>query len=79
MDKILSFKVFCLESYKAVHNLSGPAAHEIFVKYKVFDYITNCYDALHANGRLYIVSDIDEYISCRIGAGKGVIWASRCS
>jgi len=65
MDKILSFKVFCLESYKAVHNLSGTAACEIFVKYNVFDYITNFYDVLHSYGRLYIVSDIDEYISLR--------------
>ena len=65
MDKILSFKVFCLESYKTVHNLSGLAAYEIFVKYKVFDYISSCYDVLHSNGRLYIVGDIDEYIACR--------------
>ena len=67
MDKILSFKVFCLESYKSVNNLSGSLAHEIFVKYSVFDYITKCYDVLHANGRLYIVSDIDEYINNRKG------------
>ena len=65
MDKILSFKVFCLESYKSVHDLSGSQAHNIFVKHGVFDYITKCYDVLHANGKLYIVSDIDEYISNR--------------
>ena len=65
MDKILFFKVFCLESYKSVHKLSGPQAHDIFVRYGVFDYISKCYDVLHANGRLFIVSDINEYISCR--------------
>ena len=63
MDKILFFKVFCLESYRAVHGLSGPAAHEIFIKYNVFDYLTSFYDVLHSNGRLYIVSDIDDFIS----------------
>jgi len=67
MDKILDFKVFCLESYKAVHNLSGKKAWEIFSEYKVFDYITKCYDVLHANGRLFIVGDIDEFISNRSG------------
>jgi len=65
MDKLLAFKVFCLESYKSVHGLSGQAAHEIFMKYKVFGYISSCYDVLHSTGRLYIVSDIDDYISHR--------------
>jgi len=65
MDKILFFKVFCLESYKAVHKLSGLHAHEIFIKYNVFDYITKYYDVLHSYGKLYIVNDIDDYISCR--------------
>ena len=65
MEKILAFKVFCLESYKAVHGMTGWAAYEIFKKFNVFDYITSCYDVLHSNGRLYIVSDIDEYIACR--------------
>ena len=64
MDKILAFKIFCLEAYKAVHGLSGLAALEIFKKFNVFDYITSCYNVLHSNGRLYIVNDIDEYISC---------------
>jgi len=65
MDKLLAFKVFCLESYKAVHRLTGKAALDIFQKYRVFDYIASCYDVLHANGRLYIVGDIDDYIAHR--------------
>ena len=62
MDKLLAFKVFCLENYKIAHNLTGEAALAVFEKNKVFDYITSCYDVLHANGRLCIISDIDEYI-----------------
>ena len=65
MDKILAFKVFCLESYKAAHNLSGASAYDIFNKYNVFDYISSYYDVLHSTGRLFIVSDIDEYLSVR--------------
>ena len=65
MDKILAFKVFCLENYKSVHQQTGKTALDTFQKYRVFDYITSCYDILHANGRLYIVSDIDEYITNR--------------
>jgi hypothetical protein len=67
MDKLLAFKVFCLESYKSVHQLTGKAALDIFQKHKVFDYIASCYDVLHSNGRLYIVGDIDEYISGNAG------------
>jgi hypothetical protein len=65
MDKLLAFKVFCLENYKTVHNLTGKAALDIFQKYQVFDYITSYYDVLHSNGRLFIISDIDDYIAHR--------------
>ena len=65
MDKLLAFKVFCLENFKVVHNISGKAALDLFQKYSVFDYITSCYDVLHTNGRLHIVSDIDDYIAQR--------------
>ena len=64
-DKMLAFKVFCLETYKAVHNLTGPAAYELFNKHQVFNYIESCYDVLHSTGRLYIAGDIDEYIAGR--------------
>jgi len=65
MDKLLAFKVFCLESYKSAHHLSGIAAYNVFISYNVFDYISSCYDSLHSTGKLYIVSDIDEFIACR--------------
>lgn len=63
MEKILAFKVFCLENYKTTHNLIGKEALAIFNQYKVFHYITSFYDVLHANGRLYIINDIDDYIA----------------
>ena len=65
MDKLLAFKVFCLESYKAAHSLKGLAAYNLFKKYMIFDYIESCYDVLHSTGKLYIVSDIDDYINRR--------------
>ena len=63
MEKLLAFKVFCLENYKSAHNLTGKAAFDVFKKYKVFDYITSCYDVLHSNGKLHIISDIDDFIT----------------
>ena len=63
MDKLITFKVFCLENYKTVHNLTGKIALDIFQKNKVFDYITSYFDVLHSFGRLYIINDIDDFIA----------------
>jgi len=65
MDKILPFKIFCLENFKTVHNLTGKAALDIFIKYHVFDYIIEFYDILHSYGALYIINNIDEFIAHR--------------
>ena len=54
MDKKLDFTVFCLESYKIAHHLTGKAALKVFNDNKVFDYIKSFYDVLHSMGR-YIV------------------------
>jgi len=63
MEKILPFKIFCLENYKTTHNLTGKAALDIFQKYHIFDYIIEFYDILHSLGTLYLISNIDEFIA----------------
>lgn len=65
MDKNIDFTVFCLESYKQAHHLTGKDALKVFNDYDVFDYITSFYDVLHTTGRNYIVEDIDMYIKSR--------------
>lgn len=65
MDKILAYKIFCLENYKNAHNLSGSEALNIFNNYKVFDYIASCYEVLHSTGSRYVVEDIDQFIAAR--------------
>ena len=62
MDKVLPFKIFCLENYKTFHNITGKASFDIFNKYGVFDYITDFYDILHSYGTLYIIKNLDEYL-----------------
>ena len=34
MNDLLKYKIFCLESYKSVHKLSGKEALRIFNEYK---------------------------------------------
>ena len=63
MNDLLKYKIFCLESYKSVHKLSGKEALRIFNEYNIFDYISKYFDILHTTGRLYVVKDIDNYLS----------------
>ena len=65
MDKVLSFKIFCLENYKAFHNITGKTAFDVHKKYRLFDYITEYYDILHSYGLNYLINDIDEFIAHR--------------
>jgi len=61
----MDFTVFCLESYKTSHKLTGKEVINIFNKYNVIDYIKSFYDVLHSTGQEYIVDDIDKYINSR--------------
>ena len=65
MDDKLDFLVYCIESYKNAEMLNGKEALEVFNKYRVFDYISSCYEALHTTGKKYIIEDINIYINAR--------------
>jgi hypothetical protein len=65
MNKTMEFTVFCLESYKQAHRLTGKESFNVFNEYKVFDYIKSFYDVMHSTGQDYIVEDIDAYIKSR--------------
>ena len=71
MDKNIDFTVFCIESYKNAHHLTGKVALKVFNDNKVFDYINSFYDVLHSTGQGYIVEDIDLYINSIQGRGSG--------
>lgn len=65
MNRTIDFTVFCLESYKQAHYMTGKAALKVFNDYNVFGYIKSFYDVLHSTGQDYIVEDIDIYIKSR--------------
>ena len=60
-----NFLVFCIEQYKLAKKLTGQQIVELFNRYRVWDYIYSCYEALHTTGTNYIVDDIDLYIKAR--------------
>ena len=59
------FTIFCAEQYKYAKKLTGRQLDELFSKYRVWDYLYACYEALHTTGTNYIIHDIDFYIDAR--------------
>lgn len=65
MSREGNFLVFCTEQYKSAKGLTGIQVSQLFNKYKVWEYIYSCFEALHTTGEKYIVDDIDSYIEER--------------
>lgn len=65
MSRQGEFLIYCVEIYKNAKNLTGKQVAELFTRYKVWDYVYSCFEALHTMGANYIVEDIDLYIEAR--------------
>ncbi len=65
MSKEGRFLVYCVETYKDAKKLTGKQVSELFSKYDVWDYVYECFGALHTTGDMYIVNDIDLFIEAR--------------
>lgn len=57
--------MFCAKQYKLAKYLTGKQLAELFSRYRVWEYIYSCYDALLTTGTTYIIEDIDLYIETR--------------
>ena len=65
MSKEGNFAVYCAEQYKSAKKLTGREVAELFTKFRVWDYVYSCFEALHTTGDKYIIEDIDLYIAAR--------------
>ena len=65
MSREGNFLIYCTEQYKNAKNLTGKQVSELFTRFRVWDYIYSCFEALHTTGANYIVEDIDLYIEAR--------------
>lgn len=63
LNKVQQFQLFCLESYRTQHEISGMNALNQFKQFKVLDYLASAYDVLHTQGKNYILADINEYLN----------------
>jgi len=64
-EKELEFAVFCIENVAEYLNLNGGEVYKLLTDNSdiLDNYIIPCYDALHTQGRDYIVNDIVEYMN----------------
>ena len=62
---IALFISFCIEQYKAAKGVTGEEAMRLLSHYGVLEYLNDCYDVLHTQGRQWIIADIDEFINIR--------------
>lgn len=69
MDKkkqdIAYFISFCIEQYKNEYHLTGAEAIRLLEKYRVLEYLSEHYEALHTQSHQWILEDIDEFIRLR--------------
>ena len=65
MSREGKFLIYCVETYKVAKNLTGKQVAELFTRYRVWEYVYSCFEALHTTGSNYIVEYIDLYIEAR--------------
>ena len=65
MSKQGDFLIYCVETYKTAKQLTGKQVADLFTRYRVWEYVYSCCEALHTTGANYIVEDIDLYIEAR--------------
>ena len=64
-DKILMFRVFCIESYCDIKDVYHEDTLALFRKYDVLEFLDDTFEVLHTQDLQYIVETIDRYIKVR--------------
>lgn len=62
---IALFVAFCIEEYGATKGMVGEQVLDLFVHYGVTDYLCQCFEPLHTQGRQWLMDEIDEFIKIR--------------
>lgn len=62
---IALFVAFCIEEYGAANGIAGEQVMDLFSRYGVTDYLSECYEPLHTQGREWLMEEIGEFISSR--------------
>jgi len=50
MSRQGDFLIYCVETYKNAKHLTGNQVAELFTRYRVWEYVYSCFEALHTTG-----------------------------
>ena len=64
-DKILMFRVFCIESYCDIKDVYHEDALALFRQYDVLEFLDDTFEVLHTQDVIYVIETIDRYIKSR--------------
>lgn len=59
------FVAFCIEEYGAAKGMTGSQVLDLFSQYGVTEYLSQCFEPLHTQGRQWLIAEIDEFIDIR--------------
>lgn len=59
LNEVLFMEIRILREYCERYKITMRAASEIFEKYKIWEYIEDCYASLHTSGDEYVFNEID--------------------
>ncbi len=62
---IALFVAFCIEEYGVAKKMTGEQVLDLFYKYGVIAYLSDCFGVLHTQGRQWLIEEIDEFIDIR--------------
>lgn len=62
---IALFVAFCIEEYGASKEMTGEQVLDLFSRFGVIDYLSECFEPLHTQGREWLIEEIDEFIEMR--------------
>ena len=60
-EKLL-FVSFCIEMYARRHGMDGASVLRLFDEKGVCDFLVDCYDPLHSQGREYILDEVELFM-----------------
>lgn len=64
-DKILMFRMFCIETYCDLNDVYHEDALILFRQYDVFEFLDETFEVLHTQDIVYIIETIDKYIKSK--------------
>lgn len=68
INEVLFMELRLLRLFREKFHLSGREANEIFVEHKIWDYIEECYEALHVSSDECALDEIETLLR-----NKGVV------